>query len=451
MEMSTSISNITSQTTSRYLPNLKWDITKLPFRALYYDCMDFIAAVYLPLLTFGITANILNIVLYAKSKLRDNITVSFLALSTSDLIYLVLLSPHLIVKVIQHFVNFRLGISVKWLIDPQILRYPFYWYAFVFYETSILINVYISVVRCACVAIPFKVKSTFTARRAVIAFVAFFLSVFLLRIPMFMKKRIVQEFDPISNVTRVVYKEAEDGGLAESMNDIVSRNILNWASFVTVIVCLVIMITKLQTSVRFRSSNALRNPQPLHTTTNSDNDKFQSSQRSDPGKTEIVLSDVNPPDNQNSMANNSSHQFHSCQTKQSDAKARQIKDESCPEISQTKTLKDKSPASERGQHKGVHTREAQIVRSVILVAVIFVTCQTPLMTYTLARRFESQFDDQDDLMGGNVQKYVFLFAVCSNISLTFTLINASINIIVYYNFNSRYRQSIKNLWKGQPS
>ncbi|KAK3765985.1 hypothetical protein RRG08_002228 [Elysia crispata] len=73
----------------------------------------------------------------------------------------------------------------------------------------------------------FKVKSTFTVRGAIIAFITFFVSVFLLRVPMFMKKQIVREFDPFNNKTRVVYKEAEDGGLAEKMNDIVSRNILN--------------------------------------------------------------------------------------------------------------------------------------------------------------------------------------------------------------------------------
>ncbi|KAK3748273.1 hypothetical protein RRG08_039525 [Elysia crispata] len=136
-------------------------LAKLPFRTAYYEGRDVMTALYFPLLMFGIASNILNIVVYTKTGVRDNITVSFLALSISDRLYLVLLSPHLTVDALEHLVQYRMGRAIKWLVDYRILRYPFYWYAFTFYETSILINVYISVVRCACVAIPFTVKSMF--------------------------------------------------------------------------------------------------------------------------------------------------------------------------------------------------------------------------------------------------------------------------------------------------
>ena len=424
MELSTSVRNLT-ETTSK-------DRTELPFRELFFHCMDFICAIYLPLLTFGITANILNIVVYAKTKVRDNITVSFLALSMSDLLYLALLSPHLITKMLIHFMELRFGKSMKWLVDPRILMFPFYWYAFAFYEASILINVYISVVRCACVALPFKVKSTFTAGRAIVAFVSFFVAVFFLRVPMFMKKQIVREFDPLSNATRVVYREAEDGGLAEKLNDIVSRNILNWASFVIVITCLVVMVTKLKASVRFRSSNALPKS-PSHPTNISE-------------PTDNSTSDINLHGSVDTLSNTQDHQAHATQKERNNGKTQPLKENSYPGRTQTKPFEDKSLVSDRVNHKVVLTKETQVVRSVILVATIFIICQTPLMAYTLARRFESQFDDQDDMSSEGVQKYVFLFGICSNISQVFSLINASVNIIVYYNFNSRYRQCLQRLW-----
>ncbi|KAK3765984.1 hypothetical protein RRG08_002227 [Elysia crispata] len=249
------------------------------------------------------------------------------------------------------------------------------------------------------------------------AFVVFFVSIFLLRIPMFMKKRIILAFDPVSNATRVVYKEVEDGGLAEKMNDIISGNILNWASFVIVITCLVVMVTKLQASARFRLSNALPDPPSQPTVVN--NDDIHRAQTCISEQTDISPSDMNLPDNQSSVFNNHCH--HQSQAKEktkNDAKTQPLEEESCPKTIQFKAVKKKSLASDRGQHNVVTPRETQVVRSVILVAIIFVTCQTPLMVTTLARRFESQFDDEDDMTGGKVQKYVYLFGLCANISQT---------------------------------
>ena len=172
-------------------------------------------------------------------------TVSFLALSVSDLCYLILLSPHLAFNSAQHIFQFRMGMTIEWVLDPIILVFPFYCYSFTFYETSTLITVYISVVRCAWVAMPFKVKTTFTARRAIAAFIVFFVSIVLLRVPTFIKK-----IDPVTNSSRVVYDEVDDGNLADRINDIANRNILTWTSLISVISCLVVMVVKLQASAR---------------------------------------------------------------------------------------------------------------------------------------------------------------------------------------------------------
>ena len=145
MEVSMCVFNKTSHPSIDLPENIVRDFTQLPYSTLFFNCMDFITVIFSLLWIFGITANILNIVVFAKTGVRDNITVSFLALSTSDLLYLIVLSPHIIIVNLSHYMSFRLGIPVQWLVDPKIFRYPFYWYAFVFYETSILINVYISV------------------------------------------------------------------------------------------------------------------------------------------------------------------------------------------------------------------------------------------------------------------------------------------------------------------
>ena len=118
----------------------------------------------------------------------------------------------------------------------------------------------------------------------------------------------------------------------------------------------------------------------------------------------------------------------------------------------TKDLTPK-PGSSRGKetasssNKGkqvLSSKEAQVVRSVFFVACVFVTCQVPFMAYSLARRIDSHFDDG---VAGGVSRYIYLFSLCSTVSKIFAMINASVNIVVYYNFNSRFRSRMKLLWK----
>ena len=130
----------------------------LPYRDVYYRFMTFYAPASLLLIPLGVVANIINIIAFFKTGSKDNVTISLLALSMSDLSFLVVTSPHVAVVGVDHLLEYRFGIWVKWLVDTSILWTPFYWYAFVFYDTSTLITVYISVVRCACIALPFKVK-----------------------------------------------------------------------------------------------------------------------------------------------------------------------------------------------------------------------------------------------------------------------------------------------------
>ncbi|GFR99999.1 chemosensory receptor C [Elysia marginata] len=423
-----------------------------PFVALFIYGSDVIVTLCLLFFVLGIPANVMNIIVYSRTGVRDNITVPFLALSVSDLGYLVTLSPHVVTRFLEHMVEYRMRTPVNWLADPRATSFPFYWYSFVFYDTSILINVYIAVVRCACVAIPFKVKSTFTTRRAIIAFTAFFFSVFLLRIPMIMKKRIVREFDAVQNKTRVVFREFDDGGLAERINDIFNRNILNWFSYITVISCLVVMVTKLQASARFRSSVAITNPTQASVAGGSKNPEtahILSSQHDISLHSEKKLSH-----NQDSVCSPSDKLQHHSHSKQTTAynnqnlkKNIEIKPKSL--TSQLTWGSGKNPVPLEKGKQVLSTRETQVLRSVIMVAVVFILCQFPLMSYTLARQIESQFDNTRG--DGKVKKYRFLFAFFSNLSTVFAYINSSVNMLVYYKFNSRYRHSMKALWKRNVS
>ncbi|KAK3706695.1 hypothetical protein RRG08_019690 [Elysia crispata] len=427
-------------------------LNKLPFRTLFLYAMDVVSAFYIPVLVFGLTANILNITVFAKTGVRDNVTVSLLALSISDLTYLVVIFPYFTVIATIHYVEIRLGININWPFDIRVIVYLSYWYSFIFYETSILITVYIAVVRCACVAMPFTVKNTFTSRKAIVTFIAFFIIVVLLRIPIFMTKRVILHFDPISNTTRVVYKEFNDGGLAQRFHDIMNRNILNWASIVIVIASLVVMVAKLRASVRFRASIGAAHSAAAQADTNDGglNNARATSSRHHPTQP-LGHNDSS------SITSGVSQRPQSAQTTNDFVNRLQTVEKRGLEKSPIKTNKvtrhkgKSESSSEKGNQEMLSSREAQVVRCVILVAAVFVICQAPLMAYTLARRFEPQFDSFDvpNEKFKTLPKYAFLFALVTNISSFFTIINASVNIIIHYNFNSRYRESLKTLWNSK--
>ena len=360
----------------------------LPYFDLYFGFIDFYLPTSLLLIPLGVVANIINIVVFFKTGSKDNVTISLLALSMSDLAFLVVISPHVVYRGVSHIVQNKFGIQLNWLVDPTTLWVPFYWYSFLFYDTSTLITVYISVVRCACVALPFKVKDMFTARRALITFVAFFICVFFLRLPMFMIKRFVRKTDRLTNSSKVVVVEIDDGGVAHTINDIVCRNIQPWSCFIITITCLVVMVTKLRASARFRDSLSAKD---------SGNAKDRS------------LSTTN------------------------------AEDENDAEIKSTATKDEKSKV------QVMSTREIKILRAVILVAVIFVVCQIPFMVYSLGRRIQSEFDDDNGV--SKIPMYYYLFAFASNFSLFCAFVNSTVNIFVYYNYNSRYRQCLRAMLK----
>ena len=360
----------------------------LPYTDVYYGFMNFYAPISLLLIPLGVVANIINIIVFFKTGSKDNVTISLLALSMSDLAFLVVISPHVAHIAVDHLVQYRLGIRLKWLVDPTTLLVPFYWYAFLFYDTSTLITAYISVVRCACIALPFKVKDMFTSRRALITFLVFFICVFFLRLPMFIKKRFVRISDKLTNSSKVVVRDFEDGGLAYTINDIVSRNIQPWSCFIIVIACLVVMVSRLRASAKFRSTSSSNGPS---------------------GVEDRPLSTPKTRD-------------------ECDAK-----------------MESKATKDEKSKSKVISTRDVKVLRSVILVAVIFVVCQVPFMTYSLARRLNSKFDHPD--VFGKLPKYVFLFAIGNTTSKLCAFVNSTVNILVYYNHNSRYRQCLRAMMK----
>ncbi|GFN91128.1 chemosensory receptor a [Plakobranchus ocellatus] len=83
-------------------------------------------------------------------------------------------------------------------------------------------------------------------------------------------------------------------------------------------------------------------------------------------------------------------------------------------------------------------KDIQVVQSVVLVCSIFIISQLPFLLYSTARLIQPEFNDKG--------YYRHLFRACSTISFTCSFLNASVNIFVYYRYNSKYRLAFLSIF-----
>ncbi|GFO32199.1 chemosensory receptor a [Plakobranchus ocellatus] len=91
-------------------------------------------------------------------------------------------------------------------------------------------------------------------------------------------------------------------------------------------------------------------------------------------------------------------------------------------------------ASEKPDNQGMSSKDVRVIKSVVLVCIIFITSQAPFLIYSTARLITPEFDVFAKLHN--------LFAMSTSISLTCSYLNTSVNIFVYYNFNRKYKSVV---------
>ena len=102
------------------------------------------------------------------------------------------------------------------------------------------------------------------------------------------------------------------------------------------------------------------------------------------------------------------------------------------------TASTSEQTAERADAKGLSSRDLQVVKSVVLVCSIFILAQVPYLTVSTARLIDPQFDS-----GNRLDAF---FGIISQISVTCSYLNASLNIFVYYNYNSKFRSVFCSLF-----
>ena len=88
----------------------------------------------------------------------------------------------------------------------------------------------------------------------------------------------------------------------------------------------------------------------------------------------------------------------------------------------------RNEASESG-----YTKERKAARSVIAVCTIFIICFLPNVAVLVISIAYPKFDIRDPYLG-NLARVVFIF------SFLFQVVNSTVNIFVYYNMSTKYRE-----------
>ena len=286
----------------------------------------FVYHLWLCILFFGLVSNTINIMVFAKIGFRDNVTVTLLFLSVSDLLNLILNYPVVVARFIWQNYPYH-----NWPFHPQILIFGLFWYAYVFYDYSSFISVFLALVRCFCVARPLRFKSIFTTSRTVIILVILFLLALTFRAPVLTVFRLTRAVNPRTNSTYRSLKFADNFREIYKANDIFNRNNVSWICYITAVTCVFILVCKVRAASRFRQS--------LQTSTHAESTEWDSSTYQM---------------NKNKGVNN--------------------------------------PATMREKYSdSLSTKDLQVIRSVTMVCVIYILSQLPFQINSTIRLFDPEF------------------------------------------------------------
>ncbi|GFR81471.1 chemosensory receptor C [Elysia marginata] len=209
----------------------------------------FIFHIMMCVATFGVISNAINILVFVKMKLKDNVSITLLFLSISDLMYVLMRSPETVLLLLEE-TNPHLRPPPH--IGVLMLGLSFIYSSF--YDYSMFVSLFLAIARCACVARPLRFKSTFNkSRTLVILGVLFFAAMGLLCISC-AALGVTWAVDPNTNSTYILFW-VRDTRLVK-ISDILNRNVLALLTYITAITCVVILASKLQAASKFRQSSA---------------------------------------------------------------------------------------------------------------------------------------------------------------------------------------------------
>ncbi|GFO43639.1 chemosensory receptor a [Plakobranchus ocellatus] len=132
--------------------------------AVMNSMTHFLTDILQPVLTlWALFSNIVNIIVFGKMDMRDGLTVTFLVLSVSDGLMAMVLLMKSCILMFDNFGYQGNTITYNSLVKVCLLALSFP------LNLSLITTTVLAVVRCCCIAMPFKVRKIFTAPRQLIA------------------------------------------------------------------------------------------------------------------------------------------------------------------------------------------------------------------------------------------------------------------------------------------
>ncbi|GFR72478.1 chemosensory receptor B [Elysia marginata] len=107
-----------------------------PYLAELSVAVTIMAPLWVAIFAFGLVSNIINTIVFLKTRAKDNVSVLLLSLSVSDLMFLCFITPSM-----RSFVIFGLFRSFSWPFNVQLVRGILYWSAVAAYDLSSFISV----------------------------------------------------------------------------------------------------------------------------------------------------------------------------------------------------------------------------------------------------------------------------------------------------------------------
>ncbi|GFS15459.1 chemosensory receptor C [Elysia marginata] len=230
----------------------------------------------------------------------------------------------------------------------------------------------------------------FTINRTLIILGVLFIAALSLRLAVLTIFRIGLAAKPKTNSTWLSILWAPNFRQVYTATDVVNRNIVSWVAYIIAIACVIVLVTKLLAASRFRQSLTSQT---------------------------VTAVAYGPKSGQETIPSSNDNSTHIHDT--------------------VKSVKESDSQKEKTSNK-LSAKDLQVIQSVTLICAIFIFSQLPFQLNSTMRLVDPEIGP------GRSKRYVYAYA--SQIAFTCSYLNASINILVHYNFNTRYRETFLSLF-----
>lgn len=199
----------------------------------------------------GLVTNILNIVGFVSIGIDDGVTTLFLSIALSDLTFVALVFVRSIALIFYTLEQDNLW---WFFIDPFAVLVFSSNASTMVYTMTVLASTFLAVARCMCIAKPLHFKDMFNKNRCIGVLVVFAVFSVVCYTPIFVEMGMTTVIDPKQNATRYVLYLSPNRERVKDIVILIIDCIIPLVTQVIVVVCVVIMASKLREATKFRHS-----------------------------------------------------------------------------------------------------------------------------------------------------------------------------------------------------